>query len=395
LYFGKSGEEAVSDLPRIITFWEFGTKTRTKMALCTVVRVTGSHYRKPGAKMLVAESGAAEGSVSGGCLESDLRIHAAEVLRTNLPKLVRYDTNSDGDVIVGTQTGCGGIVDILIEPTATTSAEKYLAILKQSLHRRDTAVIGTVYQTSGSTCVRRCDRFFALADGTIDKGPCDSSLIKAIAGNLTAVFSARKSADYVHVALDGQASVLLEYVAPPVSIVFFGAGDDAIPVHKLASELGWHVTVVDSRTACITPARFGGATLRAAEPHTYAATISADAFDAAVIMTHNYERDLELLRQLLPRQLRYIGLLGSRRRTERLLHDIAISKPCIAKESLERLYAPVGLDIGADGPHEIAIAVIAEIIAALSGRSGQPLRNARRGKADDVPVPFVESDDWS
>jgi xanthine dehydrogenase accessory factor len=178
-----------------------------------------------------------------------------------------------------------------------------------------------------------------------------------------------------------------EYVAPPRALFVFGAGDDAQPLTEFAHSLGWFVTVADGRSNLARAGRF---------PLAGAVTVlrrglgEGDRWpgprDAAVIMTHSYEQDGILLRQLLPLSLTYLGILGPRARTERLIAGISAEIGAPAETCLERLHAPVGLDIGAHNPAAIALSIVAEIQAVFAGsgiasrsaakQSAQPMRTA-------------------
>ena len=169
--------------------------------------------------------------------------------------------------------------------------------------------------------------------------------------------------------------VFHQTVHPPTALLVFGAGDDAQPLVRFAKGLGWHVCVVNPRPAFATPARFpeadGTMVARAEEA---VDRINPEADSVAVVMTHHYRHDVPLLRTLLPRPLAYLGLLGPRKRAERILADVEAAGIAISPEMRARLHAPVGLDLGADSPEEVALAILAEVKAVLAGRDARPLR---------------------
>lgn len=178
--------------------------------------------------------------------------------------------------------------------------------------------------------------------------------------------------------LSGKAEVLIEAIQPPVMLVIFGAGNDAIPVVCFAKELGWHVTVVDSRPAYATLERFPLADVIAlSRPETAYEYVHLNARTAVVVMTHNYLHDLTLLKTLMPFPLRYLGILGPKSRTKRLLQKLMDEGVSIAEKNLNHLYSPIGLDIGTDTPEEIALSIVAEIKAVLADRSGGSLRERK------------------
>jgi xanthine/CO dehydrogenase XdhC/CoxF family maturation factor len=172
------------------------------------------------------------------------------------------------------------------------------------------------------------------------------------------------------------ADVLLEYMPPPVPLVVFGGGPDVVPLVRSAKALGWHVTVVDPRARAVSRDRFPEADAvipSGPEGVLEQAALASDS--VAVVMTHNYHRDLRLLEVLLPSPVRYLGLLGPQARAQRLLHDLTLAGYDASPEQLRRLHAPAGLDLGADGPEEIALAIVAEVKATLAGRGARPLRD--------------------
>jgi xanthine/CO dehydrogenase XdhC/CoxF family maturation factor len=174
------------------------------------------------------------------------------------------------------------------------------------------------------------------------------------------------------------AAVFRQTVAPPLALTVFGAGDDARPLVRLAKELGWYVTVADPRPAYATAERFPQADRRIVAP---AAGLARSAVlepgAAAVVMTHHYVHDVPVLRALLERPPAYVGLLGPKQRGERILADLAREGVLPSAETLARFHSPVGLDLGAETPDEVALSIIAEIQAALAGRDGRPLRLRR------------------
>jgi xanthine/CO dehydrogenase XdhC/CoxF family maturation factor len=170
--------------------------------------------------------------------------------------------------------------------------------------------------------------------------------------------------------------VFIEAIQPPIPLVVFGAGPDAIPLVHFAKQLGWHVTLVDPRPGYATRVRFPSAdVLIVCRPEEALERVEIEPRTVAALMTHNYLHDLELLKRLLPTPLRYIGILGSRPRMRKLLDDIRATGQTLSEESLGRLYGPIGLDIGAETPEEIAIAVVAEISAVVTGRRGGASRH--------------------
>ena len=304
--------------------------------LGTLVSVEGSSYRRPGARLLCLADGTHCGSISGGCLEEDLKEQARQVLASGAARTVTYDTTTENDLVWGVGLGCQGIVRILLE-RLPAERPTWVETLRANLaQRRPTPLI--VHHggpTPGGT---------QLAEGASATYPANE--------------------------------VFLETIAPAPALVVFGAGDDAQSLVGIAKTLGWHLTVADTRAAYVTAVRFPQADrLLVAPAGELAARTGLAAGDYAVILTHRYSDDLELLRTLLPRPLAYLGLLGPRKRTERLLAQLRTEGLSLGAGMLEKLHAPVGLDLGSRTPESVALAIIAEVQARRSGRPAGFLRD--------------------
>jgi xanthine dehydrogenase accessory factor len=308
-------------------------------ALATLVKVEGSSYRRPGARLLLLSDRTRIGSISGGCLEEDVIARAANVLRTGEPDAVIYDTTSENDVVWGVGLGCHGIVRVLLERVAPRPPWA-VALAANFLARRDTAL--------------------AITHGGVDRAQWGTRL--AAPGDCA-----------------DREALFLERVAPPPALAIFGAGDDARPLARLANELGWHVTIGDPRAAFATTERFPTANSLVAGPADELVQRVNPGRDAmAVVMTHHYVHDLPILRGLLRRPLAYLGLLGPRKRAEKILEDLTKEGAAISPDQRARLHAPVGLDLGADGPEQVALSIVAEIQASLAQRDAKPLRERAR-----------------
>jgi xanthine dehydrogenase accessory factor len=302
--------------------------------LATLVAVEGSSYRRPGARLLVSADGTRIGSISGGCLEEDLLARARQVASKGAPEVVVYDTTSENDLVWGVGLGCHGIVRILIEAIpprpswATVLAEHFMA-------RRDT-YLAVTYQASADTRLE------------------------------TTVIDANERS---------RAGVFIEAVAPPTPLTIFGAGDDAQPLVRLAKELGWLVTVADPRPAFATAERFPLAdSIVVGPPVELVERARLNSDSVAVVMTHHYIHDVPLLRALLPNPVAYLGLLGPKKRAAKILADLAADGFNPPPAQRTQLHAPVGLDLGADAPEQVALAIVAEIQTTLTGRTARPLR---------------------
>lgn len=333
--------------------------------LATVVDVAGSGYRRPGARMLIDKNGFGIGTVSGGCLEADVLERAREVLQTGEATVITYDTTKDEDSIFGLGMGCRGIVRILLEEVSNENI--FFELLRTALEERKPLTMATLISTSAEN--QRVGARYFRQDSKIVINAVNSHIPDELQSKLRD-FAAERAAARVETLDSGE--VFFETIRPPVNLLLFGAGYDALPLVKFAKELGWRVAVVDHRPAYSNPRRLP----EADEIFTKNVQDLDDAFfqdenSVAVIMTHNYNRDREILPRLLNSKCLYVGALGPKKRTEKILAE---TNEIFSAESLEKLHAPVGLDIGADTPEAIALSIVAEIQAVLKEREGGFLR---------------------
>lgn len=346
--------------------------------LATVVHVQGSAYRRPGARMLILRDGSRIGTVSGGCLEADVSRKAWWFTEGGQPSVRAYDTTSDDDAVWEFGLGCNGVVHVLFEPVERAETSAMLDFIELNRRTGRGAAIATVVSTGRGSALHAGDRLFVSGDGTRSGALSGSAWEAAVARCAFDCMLAQQSC-LAHLA---GCDVFVEWVAPPVPLVIFGAGHDAAPLVRFAKELGWHVTVADGRPAFARPDRFPEADRVALVSHDdILSGIAIGRSSAVVLMTHNYPIDAKLAERILPLKPRYLGLLGPRSRAERLLREIG--QPAHGVD----VHAPVGLDLGGDTPESIALSIVAEIQASLNGRSGGPLR-VRHGSIHD---PVTES----
>ncbi len=376
----------MKELTEIVQAWEAFCAEKTVRAedreaiLATVVAVSGSTYRRPGARMLLTAEGRLAGSVSGGCLEGDLLRKAAWHTRSG-PVLVTYDSTDEDDVVWGFGLGCNGRVQVLLERISQQSPGP-LKLLENVLHQRHPAVIATLIGEDTPESVGQ--RLLLMSDGatksTISCARLEEQveLEGQVERDAAAVLAARKSCTQTYLLPHDKtaAVVFLEVILPPLPLVIFGANHDALPLIRFAKELGWHVTVVDTRAALPRPERFPLAdSVLAGSLELIGETISLSSQTVAVVMTHNYPDDKQVLRLLLTSPVSYIGQLGPWVRTERLLAEIRDDGLFITDAHRSCLHSPVGLDLGADTPEQIALSITAEIQAGQAGRAGGFLRD--------------------
>jgi xanthine dehydrogenase accessory factor len=337
---------------------------RMPMALATIVAAEGSTYRRPGARLLVPAEGHAVGNLSGGCLERDVVRIGREVIASGQPRLERFDLGAEGEDVWGYGLGCNGVIEVYIEPT--DGALQIAAALRAAWNERRASSLVTVI-ASTDPAILPGTRAIVPADASIGREgqrmPDDARVLgeRALASSSAGVDILRTDG--------GELRCFVEPFMSPPRLVVIGAGDDARPLVRHAAELGWRVVVADVRRPFLTHDRFPEAAgFVDAEPNDLVEAADLDEDTFVVLMTHNYVRDAEYLRALVGADLAYLGALGPRRRTEQLLRELG------AGDAISRMHAPAGLDLGAEGPEEVAWSIASEMLAVLRGREGGPLR---------------------
>ena len=342
--------------------------------LATVVDVQGSGYRLPGARMLILENGDTFGMVSGGCLEADVLERAKKVLSSGRPEVFTYDTTDDENSVFSLNMGCRGIIRILLE-----AVDRDSDLIKKFRHIYKTRVsqsMATLIATEGDDDSYIGERVFFREPKDAEDLSTNPTLARLHPLYRRFVES---NSTYELVTVEtgkGDLEFALETVEPPLLVLLFGAGADAVPLARIASDLGWQVSVFDHRPVYLTTDRFPAAeNLVLHNDENPLPPIVPDTRTVAVIMTHNYQHDRRILPHLLRSGVGYIAGLGPKRRTEQLLGEIAADGEKFTEQQLARLYAPAGLDIGADTPEAIALSIVAEIQSVLRTRGGGHLRD--------------------
>lgn len=351
-----------------------------RMALATIVGVRGSTYRRPGARLLVPERSEMVGNLSGGCLEGEVEQVARDVIASGEPRVAFYDLTADDEVVWGWGLGCNGAIEVFVEPGER--AAEVAEALRLTIERERAVALATVLE-SGVDGVARGARIVVDADGGRVGGLGDASVDAAVERLCRRALRSGAS-QTERVALDrGDVRVFVEAILPPRRVLVCGAGHDAPPLVRQAAALGWRVAVCDDRPAFLDADRFPGAhELVDAQPADAAVAARVDDRTYAVVMSHNYLRDRDYLRGLLASDAAYIGMLGPKARLERLLDDLARDGVRPTERDRARLHGPAGLDLGGEGPDEIAAAIVAEVLAVSRGRGAGFLRE-RSGPIHD------------
>lgn len=342
------------------------TAAGERAALATVVHIVGSAYRRPGAKLLIEETGSTLGSVSGGCLEADVREVAEAVIETGRPSLRHYRSGTDEDVVWGLGLGCSGLVDVFVQPATVDPLAALSGRLQELLAGDSPFALATVVdggEDLGATLV-------VGPEGTV-YGSLGSADVDRLAVEQARSLMPTSRSGMQTIAGRG---VFVEVLPPPPHLVVCGAGDDARPLVAYAADAGFRVTLVDHRPALLEPAWFPQVSrLLVARPEELAIALPRAARSLAVVKTHSLTHDREWVRRLLAAGLPYVGVLGPRQRTETILRDVGAENPA----DTERVFGPVGLDLGADGPRQVALAVIAELLAFTAQREPRHLCERR------------------
>jgi len=343
-----------------------------RVVLATVVDVRGSSYRLPGARMLIDENGNSLGTISGGCLEADVLERAQKVLQTGIPQVVTYDTRDNENSLFGLQMGCNGVIRVLLE---IGRDNRLLEFVKNCFAERRNGSIATLIATPENFELALGTRYFFGNKNLTENDSPESEFSDELKSAAREVLESKRSRCEIFQTPNGEVEFFVEFITPPVLLFVFGAGFDARPVADFAKDLGWRVSVIDHRPAFATGERFPNADEVLVLPsEKLQGNLTFDENSVAVVMTHNYNRDREILKFLLESKVSYVGALGPKRRTEKLLEELKVEGVNFSAEQLEKLFAPVGLDIGANTPEAIGLSIIAEIQSVLHHREGGFLR---------------------
>ncbi|GEO04892.1 hypothetical protein AAE02nite_25560 [Adhaeribacter aerolatus] len=366
----------MKEIQEIVKAYDEAQLAGKQTALATVVHVAGSSYRRPGARMLVTEDGQLTGAISGGCLEGDALRKARLVMVQQKAMLVTYDTTDEDDAKLGVGLGCNGIIQILIEPIQQANPVNPIALLKAVLARRQQAVLVTLFNLQNRQAPQPGTCLLQLANGQLSGSVSDTRLQTQLTADAAEVFATQTSAIKTYVTGPHNLTAFVELLKPPIALVIIGAGNDIRPLVEIAKVLGWKTTIVDGRANYATPERFPLADqVIIAKPEKVLEQLAVDAQTVFVLMTHNYNYDLAMLRQLIGLNISYIGALGPKKKLDRMLTELQDEGINPSEAQRQKLYGPTGLELGAENPEEIALSIISEIKAVLAGKTGGLLRD--------------------
>ena len=356
------------ELQTIINAFQSRQQKEETTFLATIVNTFGSTYRQKGAKMLITEKGEMMGTLSGGCVENDIFHYTKQI--SSEPLLMSYDATSSEDLIWGFGLGCNGVVQILLEKLDSLNNLSPLNLINECLKSQRYGAIATIFSVEGRVNLKIGSRFILYPDDTTYTDIQNQELKKAIASDTIAAKNTRQSTVNKYQLSSGSVEVFIDVIQPPTSLIIFGAGRDVLPVVKLAKVIGWQVTLVDCRAQEKTYQRFALADkIILTRRDIISQQISVDENIVTVVMTHNYFDDRDIIKFLLPTSIPYLGVMGSKNRIAKIIEELNPTKT-----QLEKLYSPIGLNIGADTPAEIASAIVTEIQAVLTKRNAGFLR---------------------
>lgn len=347
----------MKEINDIIVAYNTACYLKQQTALATVVHVEGSSYRRPGARMLVNETGVLTGAISGGCLEGDALKKALLAIHQNKKKVVIYDTTDEDDAKLGIQLGCNGIVSILFEPLPLNASDNNnpISSLRNAIADRKPTLLICGYTLNG---------IHHFGTNALDELP--TPIQTQLSTSINRV-NATNISEHVDITWQNEIHRFFIQALPPnIQLLIVGAGNDAIPLAQMASLLGWDVIVADGRKTHATQLRFPMAkSIIIGKPLDVVNQLKVDERTAIVVMTHNYNYDLAMLAALKDISLPYIGLLGPADKRNRLYNDLQMQGILFSTEQKKAIYGPTGLQVGAETAAEIAVSITAEIMTVI------------------------------
>ena len=366
----------MKEIRDIIKAFDEAHKLGKQTALATVVHVEGSSYRRPGARMLIEDDGQLTGAISGGCLEGDALRKALLVMSEKRSKLVTYDTMDDDDAKFGVGLGCNGIIQVLIEPIDETNPNNPIRFLKAVNEKRQQSVLVTLFSLQDKKDPQYGTCLLVKEDKTIiDTTPVLKDVLIHDAEEVM-IYQASSFKNYI--SNDHDLTAFIEVIKPPVSVIIIGAGNDVIPLVNMSDILGWETTVIDGRANYAKKERFTSACqVLVLKPEQVLDQVEIDERTIFLLMTHNYNYDKAMLKEVLQKNITYIGMLGPKKKRERILDEFKDEGLVFTEQQLSVLHSPVGLDIGAESSEEIALSILAEIKAFFANKDVQSLRKIK------------------
>jgi xanthine/CO dehydrogenase XdhC/CoxF family maturation factor len=363
------------ELEFIISRYENLRSQDTACVLATVVHVEGSAYRRAGARMLVDEFGNITGAISGGCLEGDALRKALHALHQQKNKLITYDTSDDDDAVIGAQLGCNGIIQVLFEPLDYEDSLNPCEMLKSVIAQKNSLAIAVQFNLDRSK--EQAGTILLIGENLKYTGKQPENEVLDLILKQAQLTLENKRSHFAEFTIhDETQHLFIQNYQPPIKLIIVGAGNDAQILAQQAELLGWEVIVTDGRPTHANKERFtSSCQVIVTKPEQTLENIEIDQHSCFVLMSHNYNYDLAVLKLLLTEdQIPYIGILGPLKKYERMQNDLESEGIELSEENMNKIHAPIGLEIGAETPAEIGLSILAEIQSVLTGTCAKPLK---------------------
>lgn len=361
----------MKELQEIIKIYEAASQQNKKSALVTVVHLEGSSYRRPGARMLVNDDGRITGAISGGCLEGDALKKALFAISEQKNTLFTYDTSKEDDSEMGIHLGCEGLIQVLFEKIDAEKEDNPIQLLRKAIALRQKAVVVTLFDLNDNQNKQYGTCLLLEENGTLSGKIPIQQIEGAVLKDLAEVMENGESVFKQYQSDEVSVTAFFEFLHPSVSLVVLGAGNDAIPLMKFADVLGWDFRIVDRRPTHANQERYPTASqILVTNPDVALEQLSYDSRTFFVLVTHSYKCDYYMLRSLCAASVPYVGVLGPKKKLKRILEELEDEGIHLSGEKKATIFGPTGLDIGAETPEEIALSIIAEIQAVLTGKKG-------------------------
>lgn len=361
----------MKELKTIVENLDIAKAKGFKTALATVVNIHGSSYHRPGARMLIREDGRWYGSVSGGCLEGDVISKAKEVMHTGIAQLFNYDTRQNAKNAFGMGYGCNGLLEIMIEPIESNKENSSYTLLNRLIEEQGLQGLSTVFYSEEEEIASLGERFHSEGTDYMKNG----ELAQLAKNDLKTAIEKNDSKSITYKIEGKKVKVLHEVFQANLNILIYGAVFHVVPFMRIANELGYNVHVTDSFEPIQPVWNFPDAEEITIIDEAAVNTLISNASNLAVVfLTHNFFYIKEELPKVLKSELPYIGILGSRKKTQKILREAEVNDVNYSTSELAKIHYPIGLDIGANTPEEIALSIIAEIKAFFSNKTGESLK---------------------
>ena len=361
----------MKDILTIVDNLKKASEKGIKTALASVVNVYGSSYRRNGARMLILENGNWFGSVSGGCLEGDVISKANDVIKTGKSQLFNYDTRQNAKNAFGMGYGCNGLLEILIEPIDYDEKNQSFSMLTHLIAEQQLQGISTIYYSGDDEKATLGERYHSNGTSSVR----NAALAQLVENDLKTAIELNETKSKTYKIDSKKVKVLHEVFQPKMNILIYGAVFHVIPFIRIADELGYNVHVTDSFDPIQPIWNFPNSEEITIMDEKDVNVLIEDTPNLAVVfLTHNFFYIKEELPKVIKSDAPYIGILGSRKKTQKILREANVNEDNYSTSELAKIHYPIGLDIGANTPEEIALSIIAEIRAFFSNKTGESMK---------------------